>query len=130
MRRIVGKWLVALRVLCAIAILFVGFAHKPPEDLRTEISVLDLSAFALPDGEVPDICLSAGHQSDEDHPYSGNCEACRLGTGTLVPNPTDTVGLPMTGSRALSFVLRPVTVKRQVVCPNAAPRAPPGSLTV
>lgn len=130
MKRINDKWLLALRMLCAIALLSVGFAHKVPAGVADQTSAFELAAFALPDGTMPDICLSDGHTGDQDHSYAGDCEACRLSATILLPDPADTVGRRMAVYRELSFAARPITVRRLVLSPNASPRAPPAGLIV
>ncbi|QFR33455.1 hypothetical protein [Ancylobacter sp. TS-1] len=79
-----------LHVLCACALLFVASVHRPPAAGAATVGTVDLSAYALPDGTLPVLCLAAG---DEDGgPASAKhrtgCEACRL-TATpdlLVPS--------------------------------------------
>lgn len=77
-----------LHLLCACALVFVASIHRTPA--AANAATLDLSAYALPDGTLPVLCLASG---DEDGgPASAKhrtgCEACRL-TATpdlLVPS--------------------------------------------
>lgn len=132
--RVHDTWLTALRFLCAVALLSVGFAHKVPAGSPPYIPPFEAAAFALPDGTTPDICLTGehgdregvGHGGGQDHGRaSGDCEACRLTATTLLALPLDTVGRPMAISMALDFAARPMTLVRLFTSPNTLPRAPP-----
>lgn len=131
MKRISDKWLVAVRVLCAIALLSVGFAHKVPVVFPEQVAPAELAAYVLPDGTLPDICLTMEHGSDDqDHAYSGDCEACRLSATILLPQPADMVGERIALAGEPSFIPRADALPRLVLAPNASPRAPPAELTV
>ncbi len=81
MKRIWGQRGLALRMLCAVALLFLSFAHRPV----MEIQVADASALAyqLPDGSAPDLCVP---QSPEQHKISyPACDACRLSASVILP---------------------------------------------
>lgn len=130
MKRICDKWLVAVRVLCAIALLSVGFAHKVPVVFPEQIAAAELAAYVLPDGTLPDICLTMEHGSDRDHAYSGDCEACRLSATILLPAPADMVGERIALAEEPLFVPRAAVIPRLILAPNASPRAPPAEMTV
>ncbi len=130
MKRICDKWRVAVRMLCAIALLSVGFAHKVPVVFPAEVAAADLAAYVLPDGTLPDICLTTEHGSDQDHAYSGDCEACRLGASILLPQPADMVGERIALAGGPLFEPRRTVVPRLILAPNASPRAPPADLIV
>ena len=127
MSRAYGKWATYLRLLCAIALLSISFAHRAPATAFVAISS-DVSAFALPDGTAPDLCLAGVHDGEEGYGASGTCEACRLSALLLLPSPTDTVGVPVGSIREHGFSERPNTDRRPVRTANASPRAPPASV--
>ena len=121
----IGRWNAALRILCAVALLSVGFAHKAV--VLPAPAAADLSAFALPDGSLPLICLGADPSSDDGKSsVAGNgCDACRIAASVLLPQRS---GLPQAVGcyETIAFRLPPAqTVRRQAFPPNAAPRAPP-----
>lgn len=79
-----GMWRATLltRMLCAIAILSLGLAHKPPQVMAAAI---ETAALVLPDGTYADICLS---DSAIKHPSATlYCEACVLAGSTLLLQP-------------------------------------------
>lgn len=86
-----------LRILCALAFLLLGFAHKPPVVDVGPIPASEIAAYILPDGTLPVLCLpSEVGTAKQDHHESGNfCEACRLAASTILPTPVDTLGAPI-----------------------------------
>lgn len=113
-----------MRILCALALLFVGFAHQPLAIAETV--PLDLAAYALPDGTLPVFCLTDkdGGQTDK-HVHASDCDACRISAATLLPQPADIAGRTIEFAAVAS--IRPVAeiLPRRVFHPSAAPRAPP-----
>jgi hypothetical protein len=77
------------RLLCVIALLFVGFAHRTPA--ASPQPDVDLSAYALPDGTLPVICHSpSGTDSGSGNPiFFSECEFCRLASAAILPVPHD-----------------------------------------
>ncbi|MFO1038874.1 MAG: hypothetical protein U1E45_18695 [Geminicoccaceae bacterium] len=59
----------AIAVLLAVSVALIGTQHSHAERLGT-----DLSAFALPDGSLPDLC-SSGHE-DRPAPDKKREQAC------------------------------------------------------
>jgi hypothetical protein len=76
-------------LLCVIALLFVGFAHRIPA--ASPQPDVDLSAYALPDGTLPVIChTQAGTGDGSDNAvFLGDCEFCRLASAAILPTPHD-----------------------------------------
>lgn len=59
-------------VLFALALILVSYAHRPPQQ------TIDLTAYAMPDGTLPDLCLDVtGDQGSTNTP----CPACTLIAG-------------------------------------------------
>ncbi|SCB61721.1 hypothetical protein GA0061105_12243 [Rhizobium aethiopicum] len=112
-----------LRLICAIALMMVGFAHKPPPPVALQVQ---LAAYVLPDGQFPTFCLNDNAAQPEKgtvHDYG--CEACRLAGSIMVPEP------PSVGAQAMVFATIARTIERQFQLqrapypPNSRPRAPP-----
>lgn len=108
------------RMLCVIAILSLGLAHKPPQVMAAAI---ETAALVLPDGTYADICLS---DSAIKHPLATlYCEACMLAGLTLLPQP-DTDGWLLSSFPSLYNAQKTVVahlVQKAVERPRS--RAPP-----
>lgn len=117
----------AVRILCAVALLFVGFAHRPASHGMP--SPFELAALVLPDGTFADLCIDDDAVDGKARHEPGKvCEACRIANAMVLPLPVDLHG----ASRALNHavadapVLRVAAVKRER--PGAPPRAPPAAV--
>ncbi|HEY0120350.1 MAG TPA: hypothetical protein VGC14_01095 [Rhizobium sp.] len=119
------RWL--LRILCAFALLSVGFAHQPAVSSADELTPAALAQYRLPDGTLPVICVSEKTADGKEHSkaHVPNCEACRISSATLLP-------LPPTDFREhLAFASQEIPApkteafRRQLYPPNTGPRAPP-----
>lgn len=111
---------VSLRMIIALALVLVGFAHRPMAQAA------DLSAYTLPDGTVPILCLTV----DEDgkaRPMAdrSDCEACRLVHAVTLPEPAATLGERMKLALETLAIERPEAFVKTIRPPSAAPRAPP-----
>lgn len=114
----------AIRLLCVVALLLVGFSHKlvsPSPNVPA-----DISAYALPDGTLPFLCIG-GQSSDIDANTAlfASCEFCRISAAIVLP---DNVAVP----ERISFVTAilpatPARVDSRKPAPAtpATPRAPP-----
>lgn len=85
-----------LRMLCAVVMLSLGFAHKPVVAAASPVMALD-EAYRLPDGSFAEIC--AAHSDVEQHTKGKTdhpgmswplCEACLLAASILLPTPDTT----------------------------------------
>lgn len=104
-------------ILCLILTISLGLlskAHMPLQDAA------DLSAFAMPDGTLPVLCLDGG----ADHSKSGHCPDCQGGA---------LVGLPvvMASWQVVPRVYRPAqpaswVAQQAEIAPQA--RGPPSIL--
>jgi hypothetical protein len=126
-----GQW--AIRVLCTLALLFVGFGHQPIALAVATDTPLEIASYALPDGSLPVLCVTAsddGQKSDgkHAHPQQG-CDACRISASTLLPSPPDLLSERL--YVAASTEMRPYrrAVHRRILSLATAPRAPPIILT-
>lgn len=116
-----------VRILCALALLFVGFGHQPVA--MAESNPFDIAAYALPDGTLPALCVSENDDGQKDsggkHIHAQGCEACRISASVLLPSPVDNLGERM--RPAAIAPMRPFirVAQRRILSPSTAPRAPP-----
>jgi hypothetical protein len=119
-----------VRIICALALLFVGFAHKPPVTDSYPVPPTEVAHYILPDGTLPVLCLpSQDGTIKHGHPDAASgCEACRLTTSVLVPSPTDTSGQPMLRQMENFIPIPDEPFYRRLFPPNTSPRGPPSGL--
>lgn len=123
MARPATSWALMLRILCAVALLSVGLAHEPVSAAPT---LVDLAAYTLPDGTIPDICIDDMVDGKEKiHRPDGACEACRIGGAMLLPLPAMSDGLPALVREAAARPRAGPVLSARHERPGAAPRAPP-----
>ncbi len=82
------RWRIAVRLLAAIALVFLSFAHKPALATGTDAALA--AEYRLPDGSYADICFGSegvDHKGDKSPSIAPICEACRLAASVLVPEP-------------------------------------------
>ena len=128
MARMTLNFASALRILCAVALLCVGFAHKPPvigSATPPGIPASEIAQYTLPDGTVPTLCLPTS--GDDSHDHGSGCEACRLTASIMLPPPPVTAGERIAMPIDAFVPVRDEAFHRQLFPPNAAPRAPPVS---
>ncbi len=119
-----GQWI--LRIICALALLFVAFGHQPMA--LAENASPDITAYALPDGSLPILCVSESDSGQKDktkHIHAQDCDACRISASVLLPQPVDSLGerLQLASFAAMRSFTR--IAQRRVFSPGTAPRAPP-----
>lgn len=73
----------AVRMICALALLCLGLAHRMPV-LEAADQPLSL-AYRLPDGSAPALCMAEG--SRQAKRVEPDCDACRLASATILPEP-------------------------------------------
>lgn len=81
-----AKWIGGglVRMFCALSVLSLAFAHKPPQVLAASI---ENASYVLPDGSYADLCV--GNMAVKHPTASGFCEACVLAAATLLPVPPE-----------------------------------------
>lgn len=113
-----------VRIVCAVALVCIGLAHKPPVVGQAGAAPLAFAQYAFPDGTLPVLCL-AGDEDGAAGDWSNLCGACRLSSDVILPapggagewlSPPVARGVPPLRFEAFS---------RQSLPPNASPRAPP-----
>nr|WP_142781863.1 hypothetical protein [Agrobacterium sp. T29] len=118
-----------LRILCAIAFVCIGFAHKPPQVKAQTFTPAELALYTLPDGTLPVLCLPTddghGGHGDGDHGLGTGCEACRLTATAILPTPADMCGSPILHEITFNLLVPSEATYRQLFPPNSSPRAPP-----
>lgn len=115
-----------VRILCALALLAVGFAHKPPVVQQTTFTAAELALYTLPDGTLPDLCLTDKAGLGAQHGTLGSdCDACRISASIVLPCPSHSTGEGPRRDfvRLLPPVDGPPALRLRA--PNAKPRAPP-----
>jgi hypothetical protein len=118
-----------VRIICAIALLCVGFAHKTPV-IEPAIPLFELASYTLPDGTVPVLCLPSQDDSGTHHSHDGGtgCEACRITASIFLPAPADSIGQAIVVAAEIQRPIRHEAFHRQLFPPNASPRGPPAGL--
>ncbi|MBD9444062.1 hypothetical protein IB248_00475 [Rhizobium sp. RHZ01] len=120
------RWM--LRMTCAIALLFVGFAHQTPSFAKGAFVPSELAEYVLPDGTLPVICIAGKADGMSKHgtaQQAQGCEVCRIVASALLPVPDDYRGKR---PRIATAAMRPYDVDvtfRRILPPNTGPRAPP-----
>ena len=131
----------AVRILCAIALVFVGFGHQLPAIADDGGAATDLAHYVLPDGSLPTLCVTVSDDADAGQPiqalldkeqhrkavHSQGCEACRISASVLMPAPADAVGERLYVMAAAGPLDRFEAVHRRLYPPNTGPRAPPSA---
>jgi hypothetical protein len=117
-----GRW--AARILCALALLFVGFAHQPV--IAYDAPAIDFAAYVLPDGTLPVFCITDTDTTQKDkHVHAQGCDACRITASILLPQPADSIGQALELAVNLS-INAPVEIEpRRIFSRHASPRGPP-----
>ncbi|MDZ7603850.1 MAG: hypothetical protein U1A06_21010 [Hoeflea sp.] len=114
-----------LRMLCALSLLLVAFAHRPlAVESAPAISTADLAAYVLPDGTLPDLCLTGGDDG-ADHSAATHCEACRIVSAVDLPSPFDGFEIARWIAADGLAVPQVARLAYPVLLPGASPRAPP-----
>lgn len=73
------------RLVCVVAVLSLGFAHKPP---HLAAAIIESAALQLPDGSYADLCVGEKGTSIPGT-HTARCDACLLSGSTLLPPPAD-----------------------------------------
>lgn len=113
-------WQMCIRAVCAFALMFAAFAHRPV--VSTAYGDTDLSAYVLPDGTLPGLCLPVEDGDGKQKGSSGSCEFCRIASSIALPEPPS-----VTAERCVSQipVAVPMPVSEHIPSSGAPPSAPP-----
>lgn len=112
-----------LRIMCALALVFAAFAHRPVQpDFPDDFGI---AAYTLPDGTIPVICLTGPDGKPNGNAGGSRCEFCRIASATALPEPPVEFA-PCAIEVTLTFnppIIAAPT--RQVFSGNAPVRGPP-----
>ncbi|MCR6499006.1 hypothetical protein MUO32_08185 [Shinella sp. CPCC 101442] len=123
MNRGMTHWGLCLRMLCAVALLFVGFAHRPA--MAAMPAGLEMAQYVLPDGSIADLCLNDMVDGKTKQAVPGKCDACRIGGAMLTPEPATFAVTVLTFRRIAALPLVEEALRSKRDRPGAPPRAPP-----
>ncbi|MCV9960494.1 hypothetical protein OIU34_01180 [Pararhizobium sp. BT-229] len=126
MARAGRQWQMTARVLCALALLFLSFAHQPAG--ARQLTPAMTAQYMLPDGSIGDICFGSDGVEGHNFPHEGLvpvCDYCRLTAAIDLPPPADESYLivRVVGMAAESPDVAPVFVAHPRTLPQS--RAPP-----
>lgn len=81
---------IGLRLLCALALMLALALHRPPVASPAGPGI-DLAQYTLPDGTVPDLCLTGvgADGTPLTAVHRPGCEACRLQAIAALPGPAE-----------------------------------------
>jgi hypothetical protein len=88
MARAGRQWQMTVRVLSALALLFLSFAHQPV--FARQLAPAMAANYVLPDGTIADICFGLDGVDDHKSPHEGLapvCDYCRLAASIALPPP-------------------------------------------
>ncbi|WJH41689.1 hypothetical protein N7E02_15485 [Aliirhizobium terrae] len=124
-----------VRLICALALIMIGFAHKPPASNHPVFNLAELAAYTLPDGTIPTLCITVTDDDHTDHhQHDGHlakgCEACRIAAAAALPSPSDHAHAGIV--RSFTAVAIPAYAQpslHRILPPNQGPRAPPTEMS-
>lgn len=112
------------RLVCVLALILVGFAHKP---LSAAPLAVQFSAYMLPDGTLPTLCLNEDPTTPVGLAKMDGCDACRLTGAILLPEPPR-IGVALAHFAEAPAPKRPFFLAERLYPPSSGPRAPPAMI--
>jgi hypothetical protein len=115
-----------VRILCALSLLLVAFAHNQLSitDTLSAYADVNVAEYILPDGTLPEICLT-GEGDGSHHARVTHCEACRIVASVDLPTPFDVFLINRSMIRSRPVIDRDAKPSLPVLVHGASPRAPP-----
>ncbi len=113
-----------VRIVLALLLVMVGLSHQPLPGV-VDIATRDVAVYVLPDGTVPELCVSTEGGGMPHHGAVATCEACLIASSALLPTRVDVVGRRMVTALDMSTPSLRDEGFRRLFAPNTAPRAPP-----
>lgn len=110
-----------LRMLCAFALLSLGFAHKPPQVMAAAYAT---GSLQLPDGTYADMCI--GDEAIKHPLVRQFCEVCLLASSALLPLPDDGAWLLSRFNSLENQLREPRNLPERRTTLRQRARAPPG----
>lgn len=119
-----------VRMICALALVFVGLAHKPPLVDHPPVPASEIARYMLPDGTFAVLCLPSGEEKSGHHgkDVGSPCEACRLTGSVILPCPVDMTGMRIAFAGEHIAPAKPAQFDRPPLASSASPRGPPSGL--
>lgn len=120
----IGATAFFVRLACAMALVFVAFAHPPAE--ASPVADVDLAAYVLPDGTMPDLCVTMAGEEGDAARLVTPCEFCRIASATVLPVPADAPLAAVSrdaGPLAATDAAPPAPAR--ALLPSAPPQGPP-----
>ena len=121
----ITQWVV--RMICIIALLFVGSAHQPLSSAKGASVPPELAEYVLPDGTLPVICIAG--KADKIHKHDKakvhGCEACQIAASVLLPIPDKDQAIDVRVVATLAAPYEETISPQRNLPPNSGPRAPP-----
>lgn len=111
-----------LPVLCAIALVWASFAHRPII-ISTTSQTVDLSAYVLPDGTIPTICF--GGQGDGKSTSYQGCEYCTLANAIIFPQAPQLFARVINTVRFVDPVCEKAPIPKSINLVGTPPTGPP-----
>ena len=111
----------AVRLLAVMALVMVGFAHKP---VGAQAFKLQFAAYIMPDGTLPTLCINDNPSQPATMGDHG-CDACRLVAAVMVSEPPRIEGRTIAFSTIVAVFERRHAIVRSLYPPSSGPRAPP-----
>ena len=119
-------WRLAVRAICAVALMLAAFAHRP---LALPVYAgEDLAAYVLPDGSLPVLYLGDYDGDGKPDGISGHCEFCRIAASVDLPAPPQVADRGGLGTFVAVLVPGEDHIPPSGVPPSAPPRGPPSFL--
>lgn len=117
-----SAWIV--RLVCMAALVFVSFAHRPAE--TAALDPAELAAYVLPDGTLPDLCVTTVDEDGKTSHHVTPCEFCRIASTFALPLPTELslANRPVDRASRPRADLRPAVVA-SIHVPSHPPQGPP-----
>jgi hypothetical protein len=115
-----------IRLACVIALVMVGFSHKP---VAADPASIQFAAYVLPDGKLPTLCINdTATQPEKGMLHDQGCDACRLVAAILMPEPPSVASQAVAFSTVTHVAERQYNLMRALYPPSSGPRAPPASV--
>lgn len=80
-----------VRVILALLLVMVGLSHQPLPGV-VDIAARDVAAYVLPDGTLPELCVTTDDGEVPHYAAATICEACLIASSAMLPTPVDVVG--------------------------------------
>ena len=112
-----------MRIACALSLVLLSFSHSPMISKSNPSTHVDMSAYILPDGSLPVLCLTGG--SEEKTHTIAPCEFCRISHALILPEPSGLIEARCVVQSGQVIAGIDMGVMVAVLLPAAPTRGPP-----